>query len=30
MQISRKIKKAFSMLHEMIADSQLGNSLMGV
>jgi len=30
MQISRKIKKAFSMLYEMIADSQLGNSLMGV
>ena len=30
MQVSRKIKKAFSLLHEMIADSQLGNSLMGV
>ena len=30
MQVSRKIKKAFSILHEMIADSQLGNSLMGV
>ena len=30
MQVSRKIKKAFELLHEMIADSQLGNSLMGV
>ena len=30
MQISRKIKKAFELLHEMITDSQLGNSLMGV
>ena len=30
MQISRKIKKAFEILHEMIADSQLGNTLMGV
>ena len=30
MQVSRKIKKAFTLLHEMIADSQLGNSLMGV
>lgn len=30
MQVSRKIKKAFGLLHEMIADSQLGNSLMGV
>ncbi len=27
MQVSRKLKKAFSMLHEMIADSQLGSSL---
>ena len=29
MQVSRKLKKAFSLLHEMIADSQMGNSLMG-
>ncbi len=28
MQVSRKLKKAFELLHEMIADSQLGNSLM--
>jgi len=30
MQVSRKLKKAFSLLHEMIADSQLGTSLMGI
>ena len=30
MQVSRKLKKAFGILHEMIADSQLGNSLMGI
>ena len=30
MQVSRKLKKAFEMLHEMIADSQLGASLMGI
>ena len=30
MQVSRKLKKAFELLHEMIADSQLGNSLMGI
>ena len=30
MQIHRKIKKAFALLHEMIADSQLGTSLLGV
>ena len=30
MQVSRKIKKAFSLLYEMIADSQLGSSLLGV
>ena len=30
MQVSRKIKKAFSLLHQMISDSQLGDSLMGV
>ncbi len=30
MQVSRKLKKAFEMLHEMIADSQLGTSLMGI
>ena len=28
MQVSRKLKKAFELLHEMIADSQLGTSLM--
>ena len=28
MQVSRKLKKAFALLHEMIADSQLGASLM--
>lgn len=28
MQVSRKLKKAFEMLHQMIADSQLGSSLM--
>ena len=30
MQVSRKLKKSFELLHEMIADSQLGNSLMGL
>ena len=30
MQVSRKLKKAFEMLHEMIADSQLGVSLMEI
>ncbi len=30
MQVSRKLKKAFEMLHAMIADSQLGDSLMGI
>ena len=30
MQVSRKLKKAFELLHEMIADSQLGASLMGI
>lgn len=30
MQVSRKLKKAFALLHEMIADSQLGNSLMEI
>ena len=30
MQVSRKLKKAFELLHEMIADSQLGNSLMEI
>lgn len=30
MQVSRKLKKAFEMLHQMIADSQLGTSLMGL
>ena len=30
MQVSRKLKKAFAMLHEMIEDSQLGNSLMEI
>ena len=30
MQTSRKLKKAFELLHDMIADSQLGNSLVGV
>lgn len=30
MQVSRKLKKAFELLHKMIADSQLGNSLMEI
>ena len=30
MQVSRKLKKAFALLHEMIADSQLGTSLMEI
>ena len=30
MQVSRKLKKAFELLHEMIADSQLGDSLMEI
>ena len=30
MQVSRKLRKAFELLHEMIADSQLGNSLMEI
>ena len=30
MQVSRKLKKAFEMLHGMIYDSQLGTSLMGI
>lgn len=30
MQVSRTLKKAFALLHEMIADSQLGNSLMEI
>ena len=30
MQVSRKLKKAFELLHEMIEDSQLGNSLMEI
>ena len=30
MQISRKLKKAFELLHEMIADSHLGTSLMEI
>ena len=30
MQVTRKLQKAFELLYEMIADSQLGNSLMGI
>ena len=30
MQTNRKLKKAFEILHDMIADSQLGESLLGV
>lgn len=30
MQVGRKLNKAFELLHEMIADSQLGTSLMGI
>ena len=30
MQVSRKLRKAFELLHEMIADSQLGTSLMEI
>jgi len=30
MQVSRKLKKAFELLHKMIADSQLGASLMEI
>ena len=29
MQTTRKLQKAFELLHDMIVDSQLGNSLMG-
>lgn len=30
MQVSRKLKKAFELLHDMIADSQFGDSLMEI